>query len=205
MTATRLLVLGCVLGHGRAHGYLVMNDLLSWGTHEWANVKPGSIYHALRQLAKRDMLTATDNADVPGRVDYQLTDEGREEFFRLLGEALVEVSTRPDLFYAGLGFMIELPRERAIELLAERCQRLEQWRDELDPYTADEAANPSHIGELVGLWMHTTTTNLEWMRHLIGRLEQGHYIFADEPGDRYAVARGEPPKYAHDSARHSTS
>lgn len=200
MSATRLMVLGCVLGHGSAHGYLVMNDLLSWGAHEWGNVKPGSIYHALRQLAKQGMLTATDNAEVPGRVDYRITEQGRDEFFQLLRQAIVEVSTRPDLFYAGVGFMIELSRPEAIELLTERGRRLAQWRDELAPYVAADTASTSHISELVGLWMHTATTSLEWTHGLIDRLEHGHYIFADEPGGRYAAARGEPPPDATTSS-----
>jgi hypothetical protein len=32
----------------RVHGYRVGHDPLSWGAGEWANVKWGSIYHALR-------------------------------------------------------------------------------------------------------------------------------------------------------------
>ncbi|MFK4273910.1 PadR family transcriptional regulator, partial [Streptomyces milbemycinicus] len=46
MSAIRLLVLGAVRQHGRAHGYQVRNDLEFWGAHEWSNAKPGSIYHA---------------------------------------------------------------------------------------------------------------------------------------------------------------
>ncbi|NEE20007.1 PadR family transcriptional regulator, partial [Streptomyces sp. SID7499] len=53
MSAIRLLVLGAVRMHGRAHGYQVRNDLEYWGAHEWSNAKPGSIYHALKQMAKQ--------------------------------------------------------------------------------------------------------------------------------------------------------
>ena len=47
MSATRLLVLGVVRMFGRAHGYQVRRELLTWSADEWANVQPGSIYHAL--------------------------------------------------------------------------------------------------------------------------------------------------------------
>ena len=48
MSVTRLLVLGAVRIFQPAHGYLVRRELLSWRVEEWANVQPGSIYHALR-------------------------------------------------------------------------------------------------------------------------------------------------------------
>jgi DNA-binding PadR family transcriptional regulator len=65
MSATRLLVLGIVRGYGRAHGYRVGNDLVSWGADEWANVKWGSIYHALRALTQSGFLLGQN--DIPGR------------------------------------------------------------------------------------------------------------------------------------------
>ena len=52
VSATRLLVLGVVRGSGHMHGYRVGADLLSWGAGEWANVKWGSIYRALRAPRK---------------------------------------------------------------------------------------------------------------------------------------------------------
>lgn len=62
MSAIRLLVLGAVRQHGRAHGYQVRNDLEYWGAHEWSNAKPGSIYHALKQMAKQGLLHAHETA-----------------------------------------------------------------------------------------------------------------------------------------------
>ncbi|NUT10617.1 MAG: PadR family transcriptional regulator, partial [Nonomuraea sp.] len=55
MSATRLLVLGVVRLHGRAHGYLVGSELESWEAGQWAGLRSGSIYHALRQLAKEGL------------------------------------------------------------------------------------------------------------------------------------------------------
>ncbi len=50
MSATRLLVLGVVRRYGRAHGYQVRRELLTWSADEWASVQPGSIYHALEKM-----------------------------------------------------------------------------------------------------------------------------------------------------------
>ncbi len=59
-SATRLLVLGVVRKHGKAHGYQVRRELLTWSADKWANVAPGSIYHALKQMAKEGLLERVD-------------------------------------------------------------------------------------------------------------------------------------------------
>ncbi|WP_170166607.1 PadR family transcriptional regulator [Lentzea atacamensis] len=56
MSATRMLVLGVVKLVGEAHGYVVRRELKSWSADSWANVQPGSIYHALKSLAKDGLL-----------------------------------------------------------------------------------------------------------------------------------------------------
>ncbi|MFE4538484.1 PadR family transcriptional regulator [Streptomyces scopuliridis] len=88
MSATRLLVLGVVRTHGTAHGYLITSELESMWAQEWAKLKSGSIYHALRQLAKDGLMRATQIEEWPGRVDYEITEQGDAEFLRLLREAL---------------------------------------------------------------------------------------------------------------------
>lgn len=108
MSATRLLVLGVVRSYGRAHGYVVLRDLCAWRAEEWANVKSGSIYHALRQLAKEGLLLATTVDKWPGRVDYEPTEAGEAEYLRLLGEALGRPDPHPDLLAAGLIFLNDL-------------------------------------------------------------------------------------------------
>ncbi|RBL80329.1 PadR family transcriptional regulator, partial [Streptomyces cavourensis] len=92
MSAIRLLVLGAVRMHGRAHGYQVRNDLEYWGAHEWSNAKPGSIYHALKQMAKQGLLlaheTAPSTAGGPPRTEYEVTEEGLAEYRTLLRDAI---------------------------------------------------------------------------------------------------------------------
>ncbi|MEU8031129.1 PadR family transcriptional regulator, partial [Streptomyces sp. NPDC049099] len=132
MSAIRLLVLGAVRQHGRAHGYQVRNDLEYWGAHEWSNAKPGSIYHALKQMAKQGLLHAHEiapsTAGGPPRTEYELTDKGTEEYFALLRDALVTYDQRGDVKTAAIGFMVDLPRAEAVALLKERTRRIEAWR-----------------------------------------------------------------------------
>jgi DNA-binding PadR family transcriptional regulator len=179
MSATRLLVLGIVRGYGRAHGYRVGNDLLSWGADEWANVKWGSIYHALKALTQAGFLL--DHNDIPGRTDYELTERGEAEFMRLLRDAVRRPQPRPDFLGAALAMLPSLPRTEAITLLRERLATLEETRDKAQAQV-DAWAEPPHVRELFGLWEHTAAGGAEWTRGVIERLEAGAYLMAGEPG-----------------------
>ncbi|MFG2089790.1 PadR family transcriptional regulator [Spirillospora sp. NPDC048824] len=201
MSATRLLVLGGVRRSGRAHGYEVRRELLSWGLDEWAHVNPGSIYHALRQLAKEGLLLAHDVVESdagPPHTDYEITGAGRAEFLRLLRGALATVDIRhPEMLTAGLGFLTELPRAEAIGLLRERLDGLAAWRASVAPHLAEQ--DPSdHRRELLGWWVHSADAATRWTLGVIERLESGAYVMAGEtaggpsdgPAGEDARARG---------------
>ncbi|GAA0492213.1 PadR family transcriptional regulator [Streptomyces stramineus] len=185
MSAIRLLVLGAVRQHGRAHGYQVRNDLEFWGAHEWSNAKPGSIYHALKAMAKHGLLVAHDvapsEAGGPPRTEYELTDEGEAEYFRLLRDALSSYDQKVDVLSAGVGFMVDLPRAEAVGLLKQRMESLRAWREEIHRHwTPEQGESWGHIGEIMGMWVHTSETREEWTRGLIERLEGGAYVMAGE-------------------------
>lgn len=188
MSATRLLVLGVVRGYGRAHGYLIGNDLMSWGAGEWANVKWGSIYHALKQLTKDGCLA--DHTVPPGRTDYEITPAGDAEYRKLLRDALRRPETRPDMLAAGLALLPSLSRAEVVGLLTERLAALETRRDTARKQ-AGQWREPAHVKELYGLWEHTAAGGAEWTRGLIDRLEAGAYPMAGEPG-----SPGDPGSWA---------
>ncbi|GHA42194.1 transcriptional regulator [Streptomyces canarius] len=179
-------MLGAVRQHGRAHGYQVRNDLEYWGAHEWSNAKPGSIYHALKQMAKQGLLHAHEiapsTAGGPPRVEYEITDRGEGEFFRLLRESLVAYDQKTDLQSAAVGFLVELPRAEALELLRERIRRIGQWRTAVTEHYVPEDGPErlGHIGEIMNLWVHTADSDAAWTQGLIDRLEAGAYTFAGE-------------------------
>ncbi|MGW0391804.1 PadR family transcriptional regulator [Streptomyces sp. NPDC003042] len=186
MSAIRLLVLGAVRQHGRAHGYQVRNDLEFWGAHEWSNAKPGSIYHALKQMAKQGLLLAHEiepsTVGGPPRVEYEITDKGTEEYLTLLRQALTSYDQKMDLLSAGIGFIVDLPRDEAVALLKERIRGLEQWRAGVTEYYTPEQGPDQlgHIGEIMNMWVHSADSEAEWTHSLIGRIEGGAYTFAGE-------------------------
>ncbi|GAA4241998.1 PadR family transcriptional regulator [Actinomadura meridiana] len=214
MSATRLLVLGGVRRFGRAHGYEIRRELISWGSDEWAHVNPGSIYHALRQLAKEGLLREheVEESDAgPPHTDYEITDAGRAEFLRLLRCALAAVDVRhPEMLTAGLGFLTELPRAEAVRLLRERLDGLAVRRSSVAPHR--EARDPDdHLRELFGWWVHSADYAADWTRGLISRLESGAYVMADDssptsgsgpsPGSSAAPVRFQPPRRRRTSTK----
>ncbi|MGW6687498.1 PadR family transcriptional regulator [Streptomyces sp. NPDC054961] len=201
MSAIRLLVLGAVRRHGRAHGYQVRADLEYWGAHEWSNTKPGSIYHALKQMAKQGVLLAHEVAPSvaggPPRTEYELTEAGLAEYFTLLREALSASDQKADVLTSALGFMVDLPRADALALLRERLGGLAAWRATVTGhYVPEGGIEPlGHIGEIMHRWISAADAEAEWTRGLIDRIEAGAYSFADEPGDSFegVLAASEPP------------
>ncbi|GHF45160.1 DNA-binding PadR family transcriptional regulator [Amycolatopsis bartoniae] len=199
MTATRLLVLGVVRMHGAAHGYQVRRELLTWSADKWANVQPGSIYHALKKMTAEKLLeqVETENGAGPDRTAYRLTEDGETEFQVLLAKYLSQ-SGDPDASQdayrlgAALTFLTALPRERAISLLRQRATQMEGQRaavaDVLDHGTS--WGQPEHVTELYRLWGTQVEATVGWARDLITRLEAGEYVMADDPGRSF----GESPQ-----------
>ncbi|MGW0790341.1 PadR family transcriptional regulator [Streptomyces sp. NPDC002911] len=203
MSAIRLLVLGAVRQHGRAHGYQVRNDLEYWGAHEWSNAKPGSIYHALKQMAKQGLLipheVAASTAGGPPRTEYEITGAGTQEYFTLLRAALTSYDQSVDVLSAGIGFIVDLERAEALELLRQRVAAIEGWRASVtEHYTpADGPESLGHIGEIMHMWVHSADAGAEWTRGLIARIEAGAYTFSGE-GDPFVgvLAEGQDNPYA---------
>ncbi|KIE23668.1 transcriptional regulator [Streptomyces sp. MUSC 125] len=206
MSAIRLLVLGAVRRHGRAHGYQVRNDLEYWGAHEWSNAKPGSIYHALKQMAKQGLLhaheTAPSTAGGPPRTEYEMTAKGAEEYFRLLRESLTAYDQKSDVLAAALGFIVDLERAEVLGLLRERLRAIREWRASVTGYYTPEGGPDrlGHIGEIMHLWLHAADAGAAWTEGLIRRLEDGAYTFAGEgepfSGMHVVLAEGERNPYA---------
>ncbi|WP_416971551.1 helix-turn-helix transcriptional regulator [Streptomyces sp. 4F14] len=203
MSAIRLLVLNAVRQHGRAHGYQVRSDLEYWGAHEWSNAKPGSIYHALKQMAKQGFLheheIAPSTAGGPPRTEYEITAAGTQEYLRLLREALTAYDQKTDVKSAALGGMVDLPRDEVVALLEERIRRIGRWRSAVTDYYVPEDGPEKlgHIGEIMHFWIHTADAEAAWTRGLIARIEGGAYAFAGE-GEPFVgvLAEGQTNPYA---------
>jgi DNA-binding PadR family transcriptional regulator len=182
-STVRLLVLGVVRRHGSAHGYAVHRELMSWRVDTWTAVKPPSIYHAVKQLAREGLLAAADRQDSPrgpARIEYRLTDAGDAEFFRLLEAALVS----PDIeeFGAGIAFMRCLSRARILDLLRRQREVTATIAVELAAMKPQwpDPGEPPHAQHLLDLWRGGFESNASWSDAMLARISAGDFRFADD-------------------------
>jgi len=179
----RLLVLGVVRSHARAHGYAVSRELAEWRVETWTNVRPGSIYHALRQATRDGQLRIVGveaGSKGPERTVYELTTAGETEFVRLMSAALVSLD--PVELGAGMAFLEALPRARAVELLANQVRLARQTvanLDQLAPAFADRSS-PPHTRDLLALWRSVTDALAGWTANVLIRVESGEFAMADD-------------------------
>ena len=184
MSATRLLVLGVVHLSGGAHGYQVRSELQSWGAEIWANIKPGSIYHALKKAAADGLLTehTEPGSSGPERVLYRVTARGREEIVELVREGLRRTHD-PTMLDAAIAMLPMLTRADAIARLDERVARLEaELAGQAQGWENPNPDLPEHVREQAELWAGRARTELEWAKKLSTRLSEGAYTMADDPG-----------------------
>lgn len=123
-----MMILGLVSWMQPVHGYDVRRELLSWHADEWANIQPGSIYHALKKLTDEGLLRAVGTAQVgarPARTSYEITPKGREEFGSLLRRYWWEYRQPVEPFLAAFSFLPALAREEAAAALRNRARLLE--------------------------------------------------------------------------------
>jgi DNA-binding PadR family transcriptional regulator len=191
MSATRLLVLGAVRIMQPVHGYDVRRELVSWNLEEVAHIKPGSIYSALKTLAKDGLLEATaDDPEKPERTSYRITGEGEKEFQNLLRGAWWRVVRPAEPLVPALCLMPFLPREELIAALRSRLAQLTAALDEArflrgtiqDGAVGDDGGIPEHVREIVDFLSARTKAEVGWTRQLLTRLRDGHYTFAGDGG-----------------------
>ncbi|MFC7548265.1 PadR family transcriptional regulator [Plantactinospora sp. GCM10030261] len=156
MSATRMMILGLVKWMQPVHGYDVRRELLSWNADKWANVQPGSIYHALRKLTEEELLRAVATEQVgarPARTTYEITNKGIDAFEGMLRELWWELRQPADPFLAAFSFLPVLPREEAVAALRNRARML-------------AASVASVQASVESFWIQSKPTNVAWMMEL---------------------------------------
>jgi DNA-binding PadR family transcriptional regulator len=174
-----MMILGLVRWMQPVHGYDVRRELLSWNADEWANVQPGSIYHALRKLTEEGLLreVATEQVGArPARTTYEVTEKGADEFDSLLRDMWWRLRTPSDPFVAAFSFLPALPREEAVAALRNRAQLLraahESMRASLDSDWM-RRSKPVHVGWMFELWMARAEAEVGWCERIANRIDSG--------------------------------
>jgi DNA-binding PadR family transcriptional regulator len=193
MSTTRLLILGVIRIKQPVHGYDVRRELLSWQLEEWANVKPGSIYGAIRTLERDGCIAVADRSAHNGRPErtaYVLTSEGEKELFLLLRRTWWTVTQPAEPLVPALALMVFLPRAELISALQARTSQLQGQLSALsfirasirDGSIGRDGEIPEHVREIVDFLSARIRAELDWARGYADRLRSGAYQFAGEPG-----------------------
>jgi len=195
MSATRMMILGLVQWMQPVHGYDVRRELLSWSADKWANVQPGSIYHALRKLAEEGLLreVATEQVGArPARTTYEITDKGAAEFQSLLRNNWWNLATPPDPFMAAFSFLPALPREEAGAALRNRASQLRAGVEQLRAAQKADWLDhkPTFVSWMWELTIDRSEAEILWCQRTADRIESGvPYLPASfKPGEGPAPA-----------------
>lgn len=182
-----MMILGLVLWLQPVHGYDVRRELVSWDVESWANIQPGSIYHALRKLSDEELLeeVATEQVGArPARTTYRITAKGRAEFEDLLRKYWWNLSPSIDPFSAAWAFVPALPRAEAIAALRNRARsleaRAEMCRAALADLTGWMAAKPPHVAWQFELMVAKCEAEIAWCGRVVDRMEAGQGLHTGE-------------------------
>ncbi|MEV4012908.1 PadR family transcriptional regulator [Nonomuraea angiospora] len=169
--STRILILGALLD-GPMNGYGVRRRLEVMGTDQWANVAFGSIYHGLSKMADEGLLAVVE-AGKGGKVVYELTELGREEFHRMLLTAWHEVKPIVDPFQVALTFMDRLEKQEILPALYGRMQQLRMSVEILGHALGAKQryGAPQHVDENLRLNRSMVQAQLDWVEKAIERVE----------------------------------
>jgi DNA-binding PadR family transcriptional regulator len=202
VSATRMMILGLVRMMQPVHGYDVRRELLSWQADKWANVQPGSIYHALRKLAEEGMLREVEKASVggrPARTSYEITLKGSEEFESLLRELWWNVKPATDPFDAAFAYLPALPREEAVAALRNRGRLLSATVESLRASIASawiRDSKPTHVTWLFELGIARMEGEIAWCERIAELIESGVSYLPDSlrssPEYRAAIDGDDP-------------
>lgn len=183
-----MMILGLVQWMQPVHGYDVRRELLSWNADKWANVQPGSIYHALRKLTDEDLLreVATEQVGArPARTTYEITDKGKAEFQSLLRGNWWNIASAPDTFMAAFSFLPALSREEAAAALRNRAIQLRAGVQQLEAATAADWADqkPVYVSWMWELTIVRSEAEIAWCERTAKKIEAGDPYMPGAPAD----------------------
>jgi DNA-binding PadR family transcriptional regulator len=180
------MILGLVRWMQPVHGYDVRRELESWNAAEWANIAPGSIYHALRKLAEDGMLeeVATEQVGTrPARTTYRVTPRGELEFEELLRRYWWDLSPISDPFLAGFAFLPALPPREAAAALRNRARLLQATAESLRfALTTDlmQKTKPTHVSWMFELSIARAEVEIAWCGRIADRIEAGAALYPED-------------------------
>lgn len=105
------------------HGHQIRRAAQIDRTELWADVKPGSLYGALRRMADEGVIEAVRTervGNLPERTIYAITEDGKQELFQLRHAILQNTTLRPDPVDLALAYTQDLGEQDLRALIEDR-------------------------------------------------------------------------------------
>jgi DNA-binding PadR family transcriptional regulator len=176
MSAIRILLLGVLVQQGPKHGYEIRQELESWNAEQWANIAYGSIYFALKKMSEEGLIKVLENKgdEKPGRILYEVTETGKNQFMDLLRKQWWELKPIIDPFQVALTFMNFMPKDELLLALEHKADNLRasiKSMTHLIPIRVADAQWPRHITENFHLAAAHMDAELKWVESAIEKVK----------------------------------
>ncbi|MBC8099967.1 MAG: PadR family transcriptional regulator [Armatimonadetes bacterium] len=184
---TRIALLSLLSLHAM-HGYELRQTLEARHLHRFADVRYGSIYRGLQQMAREGLLAEDGEEQAgnrPKRTLYKITEQGMAELKHLLRQAWAEPVLLSDPVELALRLHMLLPQAEIIALLHQRLAALDDIAAHLAQAEADVCQRvqtdnaPAIIATITAdMFKHRQAmlaTERSWVTHVLSRFEAGDY------------------------------
>jgi len=144
MKVVRLLVLGTLARFGPMHGHQLKRSIQTINVEAWSDVRAGSLYHALHQLAAEGLIELVQTerpGRQPARTVYRITADGEAELEVLRDRALGEVRASADPFDVALWVAAGLDAARLGDVVRRRLDTLRRQLADLSDERRSLLAN----------------------------------------------------------------
>lgn len=171
-----LLILG-VLHRGNFHPYEIKRRLSNAMVECFTDVDVGTLYYAIRQLAKSSLIKAVSQERVPRggvRTVYKITKKGKRHFDELLLQQFETVGPVSETLYVAMLFLHLADLPRVADLLRQKITRQSELIRELDEIRKQMAAVLSTGGDhLLKHLELQRKLDRRWLQTLLADVEAG--------------------------------
>jgi DNA-binding PadR family transcriptional regulator len=161
------------------HRYEMASIIRSRGKDQQMNVKWGSLYTVVQNLAKHGFLEEIGSSRQgarPERTLYRITEAGTREMLDWTRELLREVHPEQPRFEAGLSVFMALPPSEVVTLLRTRLETLER------AIATQRAELAAHLAQVPRLFLVENeyaiamqAAEADWVRGLLDELTSGTF------------------------------
>lgn len=161
------------------HRYQIAARLREYGKDQDMDIKWGSLYTVVQNLAKAGFLEVVgserDGAR-PERVIYRITDAGRAELVDWTRELIAEPEPERGRYIAGLSILAVLPPDEVAELLGRRLAVLEEQIAQVKKDLAGLSAKLPRLFLIESEYgLAVLAAEAEWTRALRAELLEGTF------------------------------